>query len=199
MLPSAHNRALTPAEHAMFEARRARLKRFSDAAAAANVLPAPEAPIAPAEVAPIAPAEVAPIDPIEPAPVIPETVVDEPVRQAPPMLTGRVHVIQRAVAEHFGIPVEQIPAVTRARCITLPRQVAVYLTRIMLPCLSLEQIGRRFGNRDHTTIIYATQKIQTQIETNSGFAEEVALIKLEIEAALSARVTPASSNATESK
>jgi len=69
------------------------------------------------------------------------------------------HTIQEAVANYYSITVEDMKSAKRNREVAVPRQVAMYLTREMLG-LSLPQIGEAFGGRDHTTVMYACQKIQ---------------------------------------
>ena len=60
----------------------------------------------------------------------------------------------------------------RTRTIALPRQVAMYLTR-QLTDLSLVEIGQLFGGRDHTTVIYACDKIGAMIGSDSAFADKI--------------------------
>jgi hypothetical protein len=73
--------------------------------------------------------------------------------------TERVKVIQHAVAEHWGITVEDLKSADRSQSFTLPRHVAIYLVRNQLG-LSLNEIGRHFGGRDHATILSALRKIE---------------------------------------
>lgn len=67
--------------------------------------------------------------------------------------------IQKAVAEHFGTRLFDMTSRWRAREVLWSRYVAIYLTR-ELTSLSLPQIGRRFGGRDHTTIMHALAKME---------------------------------------
>ncbi|MGF1454691.1 MAG: chromosomal replication initiator protein DnaA [Alphaproteobacteria bacterium] len=75
--------------------------------------------------------------------------------------TRRVTVeeIQRKVAEHFSIKVADLLSPRRARVVTRPRQIAMYLAK-QLTTRSLPDIGRRFGNRDHTTVMHAVKKVE---------------------------------------
>jgi hypothetical protein len=66
--------------------------------------------------------------------------------------------IQEAVCNHYGISIIDLLSERRSRALAFPRQVAIYLCRV-LTLHSYTQIGRRFGNRDHTTTIYADKKI----------------------------------------
>lgn len=66
--------------------------------------------------------------------------------------------IQRACAKEFNISMDEILSKRRARAIARPRQVAMYLSK-MLTTRSLPDIGRRFGGRDHTTVIHAVKRI----------------------------------------
>jgi chromosomal replication initiator protein len=66
--------------------------------------------------------------------------------------------IQRRVAEHYGIRISDMHSSRRARAVARPRQVAMYLAKQLTP-RSLPEIGRKFGGRDHTTVMHAVRKI----------------------------------------
>lgn len=67
--------------------------------------------------------------------------------------------IQKAVVEHFGIKLSDLSSQSRARKVTRPRQVAMYLCKRLTP-MSLPDIGRHFGNRDHTTVMHAVSRVE---------------------------------------
>ncbi len=67
--------------------------------------------------------------------------------------------IQRKVADHFKIRHAEMVSARRARQVARPRQIAMYLSKQLTP-RSLPEIGRRFGGRDHTTVIYAVRQIE---------------------------------------
>ncbi|MDX1540899.1 MAG: helix-turn-helix domain-containing protein, partial [Geminicoccaceae bacterium] len=67
--------------------------------------------------------------------------------------------IQRRVAEHYQIKTSDMQSSRRARSVARPRQVAMYLAKQLTP-RSLPEIGRKFGGRDHTTVIHAVRKIE---------------------------------------
>lgn len=67
--------------------------------------------------------------------------------------------IQRKVAEYYGLRLSDLLSERRAREVARPRQIAMYLAKKMTP-RSLPEIGRRFGNRDHTTVMYAVKKVE---------------------------------------
>ena len=69
----------------------------------------------------------------------------------------------------------------RARQVARPRQVAMYLAKT-LTSRSLPDIGRRFGGRDHTTVIHAVRKIEELRQTDSQIAEDVELLRRMLEA-----------------
>ena len=77
--------------------------------------------------------------------------------------------IQRVVAAHFGLKVEDLTAKKRTRNISLPRQIAMYLVRKHTDA-SLPRIGEEFGGRDHTTVMHACDKIQQDLASEPGFA-----------------------------
>src|SRR5690606_14128721 len=67
--------------------------------------------------------------------------------------------IQRKVAEHYGVRLADMQSARRARTVARPRQLAMYLAKQLTP-RSLPEIGRKFGGRDHTTVMYAIRKIE---------------------------------------
>src|SRR5690606_9238095 len=67
--------------------------------------------------------------------------------------------IQKRVAEHYSIRLADMQSARRARAVARPRQVAMYLAKQLTP-RSLPEIGRKFGGRDHTTVMYAIRKIE---------------------------------------
>jgi chromosomal replication initiator protein len=88
--------------------------------------------------------------------------------------------IQRKVAEHFSIKVTEMSSSRRARNVARPRQVAMYLAK-KLTTRSFPEIGRKFGNRDHTTVLHGVRRIEELIQSDDSLAEDVRLL----EAALS--------------
>lgn len=82
-------------------------------------------------------------------------------------LTGRdrirpvtIEAVQRAVAERFDVRIADLRGASRQRQVAFPRQVAMFLCKVLIPNLSLSEIGEAFGGRDHTTVLYAVRKIQ---------------------------------------
>ena len=73
--------------------------------------------------------------------------------------------IQDTVAKYFNIDSKDIAGAKRSADIVFPRQIAMYLCRTV-PQLSLPQIGKDFGNRDHTTVMHACNKIEKEIKEN---------------------------------
>jgi chromosomal replication initiator protein len=73
--------------------------------------------------------------------------------------------ILRRVAEHFGLRPEDLKGGGRRKEVVLPRQLAMYLVR-ELTRASLPEIGQFFGGRDHTTVLYAIQKVQELAESD---------------------------------
>ena len=80
--------------------------------------------------------------------------------------------IQRAVAEEFGITLDDMVSKRRARAVARPRQVAMYLCKTMTK-RSLPDIGRRFGGRDHTTVMHAVKRITSLMAEDAAFAARV--------------------------
>jgi chromosomal replication initiator protein len=84
--------------------------------------------------------------------------------------------IQRRVAEHFNIKMAEMTSSRRARIVARPRQVAMYLAK-QLTSRSLPEIGRKFGGRDHTTVMHAVRKIEELSVSDRALAEDVELLR----------------------
>ena len=83
--------------------------------------------------------------------------------------------IQKRVAEHYKIKISDMQSARRARAVARPRQVAMYLAKQLTP-RSLPEIGRRFGDRDHTTVIHAVRKIEELSACDTAFKDDVELL-----------------------
>ena len=90
--------------------------------------------------------------------------------------------VQRAVAEHFDLRISDLRGRSRQRQISFPRQVAMYLCKQLVPNGSLTEIGEAFGGKDHTTVLYAVQKIAKEIEENQMTRQTVDGIEKKIRA-----------------
>ena len=88
--------------------------------------------------------------------------------------------IQKRVAEHYHLRLSEMSSARRARNVARPRQVAMYLAK-QLTSRSLPEIGRRFGNRDHTTVMHACSRVAEIMEVDAGFAEDVELLRRMLE------------------
>jgi chromosomal replication initiator protein len=89
--------------------------------------------------------------------------------------------IIRKVADHYNLRMSDLLSARRARQVARPRQVAMFLAKT-LTSRSLPDIGRRFGGRDHTTVIHAVRKIEELRATDSQIAEDVELLRRMLEA-----------------
>ncbi len=88
--------------------------------------------------------------------------------------------IQKRVAEHYNIRLTDMSSPRRARAVARPRQVAMYLAK-QLTSRSLPEIGRRFGGRDHTTVMHAVSRVAELMQADSAFAEDVELLRRMLE------------------
>ncbi|AWK87883.1 chromosomal replication initiator protein DnaA [Azospirillum thermophilum] len=88
--------------------------------------------------------------------------------------------IQKRVAEHFNIRVADMHSARRARAVARPRQVAMYLAK-QLTARSLPEIGRKFGGRDHTTVMHAVKKVEELRASDPSFAEDIELLRRMLE------------------
>ena len=84
--------------------------------------------------------------------------------------------IQRKVAEHYNIRLSDMIGPKRVRTIARPRQIAMYLAKQLTP-RSLPEIGRRFGGRDHTTIMHGVRKIEELMATDSQLNDDLQMLR----------------------
>jgi chromosomal replication initiator protein len=88
--------------------------------------------------------------------------------------------IQKRVAEHYNIRLADMHSARRARAVARPRQVAMYLCKQLTP-RSLPEIGRKFGGRDHTTVMHAVRKIEELRASDRTMAEDIELLRRMLE------------------
>ncbi len=88
----------------------------------------------------------------------------------------RIEDIQKLVANHYNVSRADILSARRTAVVVRPRQIAMYLSKA-LTMRSLPEIGRRFGGRDHTTVLHAVRKIEALSGKEATLAEELELLK----------------------
>jgi chromosomal replication initiator protein len=88
----------------------------------------------------------------------------------------RIEDIIKLVSRHYGVSKPDILSERRHRSVVWPRQIGMYLSK-QLTARSLPEIGRRFGNRDHTTVLHAIRKIEGVISENPRLREEIEDLK----------------------
>lgn len=88
----------------------------------------------------------------------------------------RIEDIQKVVARHYNVSRNDLLSNRRTRIIVRPRQIAMYLAKFLTP-RSLPEIGRRFGGRDHTTVLHAVRKIEALLAEDTKLAQELELLK----------------------
>jgi chromosomal replication initiator protein len=88
--------------------------------------------------------------------------------------------IQRKVAEFYNLRMSDMLSARRSRAVARPRQIAMYLSKQLTP-RSLPEIGRRFGGRDHTTVMHAVKKIEELRSTDSTLSEDIDLLRRMLE------------------
>jgi chromosomal replication initiator protein len=92
-----------------------------------------------------------------------------------------VEEIQRKVSDYYNIRLSDIIGPKRLRSYARPRQVAMYLCK-RLTSRSLPEIGRRFGGRDHTTVMHGVRRIEELQQTDGQIAEDVEMLRRALEA-----------------
>jgi chromosomal replication initiator protein len=88
----------------------------------------------------------------------------------------KIEDIQKLVAGHFNVSRADILSSRRTANVVRPRQIAMYLSKV-LTLRSLPEIGRRFGGRDHTTVLHAVRKIEGLATSDGTLSEEIDLLK----------------------
>ena len=83
--------------------------------------------------------------------------------------------IQKKVSEHFNLKISDMHSARRSRIIARPRQIAMYLSK-NLTTRSLPEIGRKFGGRDHTTVIHAIKKVEELKKNDSNLSEDIEIL-----------------------
>jgi len=89
--------------------------------------------------------------------------------------------ILRKVSDHYNVRMADLLGPRRARAVSRPRQVGMFLSKT-LTTKSLPEIGRKFGGRDHTTVIHAVRKIEELRMVDSQIADEVEMLRRMLEA-----------------
>jgi chromosomal replication initiator protein len=92
----------------------------------------------------------------------------------------KIEDIQRVVARQYNVSRADLLSSRRTANVVRPRQVAMYLAKT-LTLRSLPEIGRRFGGRDHTTVLHAVRKIENLVNTDTGLAQEIELLKRQLQ------------------
>jgi chromosomal replication initiator protein len=92
----------------------------------------------------------------------------------------KIEDIQRVVARQYNVSRSDLLSSRRTANVVRPRQVAMYLSKTMT-LRSLPEIGRRFGGRDHTTVLHAVRKIEALVGKDPVLADEVELLKRQLQ------------------
>ena len=92
----------------------------------------------------------------------------------------KIEDIQRVVARQYNVSRADLLSSRRTANVVRPRQVAMYLAKT-LTLRSLPEIGRRFGGRDHTTVLHAVRKIENLVGNDTAFAEEIEALKRQLQ------------------
>jgi chromosomal replication initiator protein len=92
----------------------------------------------------------------------------------------KIEDIQRVVARQYNVSRSDLLSSRRTANVVRPRQVAMYLAKT-LTLRSLPEIGRRFGGRDHTTVLHAVRKIEALVTKDAALSDEVELLKRQLQ------------------
>ncbi len=108
-----------------------------------------------------------------------DEVIRDLIRPADPRRI-RVEDILRIVAKHYGVSRADLLSSRRTANVVRPRQIAMYLAKT-LTLRSLPEIGRRFGGRDHTTVLHAVRKIEGLVQGDKVLADEIEVLKRQLQ------------------
>ena len=92
----------------------------------------------------------------------------------------RIEDILRIVSRHYKVPRNDLLSSRRSRDVVRPRQIAMYLAK-SLTSRSLPEIGRRFGGRDHTTVLHSVRKVEQMMKDDNELTQEIELLKRMLE------------------
>jgi len=92
----------------------------------------------------------------------------------------RIEDILRIVSRHYKVPRNDLLSSRRSRDVVRPRQIAMYLAKA-LTSRSLPEIGRRFGGRDHTTVLHSVRKVEQMMRDDGDLCQEIELLKRMLE------------------
>lgn len=109
-----------------------------------------------------------------------ETTLKDLIR-VPDSRRVKIEDIQRVVAKHYNVSKQDLLSSRRTRSIVWPRQIAMFLAKTMTP-RSLPEIGRRFGGRDHTTVLHAVRKVEDLVGADEALAQEIDVLKRMLDA-----------------
>lgn len=93
----------------------------------------------------------------------------------------KIEDIQRVVAKHYNVSKQDLLSSRRTRSIVWPRHIAMYLAKTLTP-RSLPEIGRRFGGRDHTTVLHAVRRVEECLKSDDALVQEIEALKRMLEA-----------------
>ncbi len=97
--------------------------------------------------------------------------------------TPDIKLIIKIVSQFYDVAAMEVMSDRRTANIVRPRQISMYLAKTMT-LKSLPEIGRRFGGRDHTTVLHAVRKIEGLVESDERLADEIEVLKLHIRQAV---------------
>ncbi|MCK1541422.1 hypothetical protein IVB12_05375 [Bradyrhizobium sp. 179] len=107
----------------------------------------------------------------------------QPTHSLPKPRFARIEMIQRVLVKYYGITLAELLSHRRTQNIVRPRQKGFFLAKV-LSNKSLPEIGRRFGGRDHTTVLHGIRQVEAKMASDPAFAAEVAELRALIEAGL---------------
>lgn len=97
-----------------------------------------------------------------------------------------INVVQRAVARRFGVRIMDLRSQRRDRCVVRARHAAMFLCRELTP-FSLPVIGRHFGRRDHTTVMYACREVERRRKESPEIDRAISRLSAELTSDLDAQ------------
>ena len=84
--------------------------------------------------------------------------------------------IQQKVCDYYNVKISDLLSTRRMQVIAKPRQIAMYLSKILTP-KSLPEIGRRFGGRDHTTVMHSVRRVEEECANDREYSNDVEVLR----------------------
>jgi len=109
----------------------------------------------------------------------PSEISEEVGFEQPTQRAARLEDILESVSKYYSVPIQDMIGTSRIRNVLIPRQIAMYIGKKYLN-VSLVQLGERFSNRDHSTVLHAINKIEKTVQKDPNMLREISTIEKDV-------------------